>query len=141
MHLVIRVSKKRPLSTMARAKLYGITTFCFVLVRGVWGSKIQKKNVCRFGLSIVDLGGYLHRKYYEINSLKAPWNYSASISTYNFSLCLCERSKPNISMISAFLDPWEPLLMNLNIPKLLSKYKKDGSLFEYYFCKSQRLGF
>ena len=38
----------------------------------------------------------------QIISLKAPGNYSASIRTYNLSICLCERPKHNISMISRF---------------------------------------
>ena len=44
-------------------------------------------------------------KYYEINSPKAPYNYSSSICTYNGSISLCERSKPNIYMIFGFFGP------------------------------------
>ena len=41
----------------------------------------------------------------EITGLKALWNYSASVWTYNFSICLCDRPKPNISTITGFLRP------------------------------------
>ena len=47
---------------------------------------------------------------------KAPGNYFASFWSDNFPILLCERPKPNISMISGFLDPQDPLFMDLNIP-------------------------
>ena len=39
----------------------------------------------------------------EIIGLKAPGNYSASIWSYNFSICLWENPKTLISMISGVL--------------------------------------
>ena len=47
------------------------------------------------------------RKYVEIISLKAPGNYSASFRSNKTLVLLCEGPKPNISMISGFLDPWD----------------------------------
>ena len=39
----------------------------------------------------------------------------------NILVLLCDGPKPNISMISGFLSPGEPLFMDLNIPKILQK--------------------
>ena len=50
-------------------------------------------------------------------------NYSDQFWSNMFSISL-ERPKPNISMISGFLDPCEPLRMDLNIPKHFQTYKK-----------------
>ena len=41
----------------------------------------------------------------EIIGLKVAGNYSAPFWTYEFSICLCERPTPNISMIYGFLRP------------------------------------
>ena len=49
-------------------------------------------------------------------SLKALRNNSASFGSYNFSISLCERPKPNMCMISGFFwDLQEPLFMDLNM--------------------------
>ena len=48
--------------------------------------------------------GHFHGKLMEIIGLKSPGNYSASVRTYNFSILSCERPKPNMSMISGFVD-------------------------------------
>ena len=60
-----------------------------------------------------------HGKCMEMICLKAPGNYSASVWTYNFSICLCERSKPNISMISGFLRPVGTLIYGFEYAKSL----------------------
>ena len=44
-------------------------------------------------------------KDYKRNSRKAPYNYSASIRTYNFGICLCEKPKPTFPW---FLDLGDP---------------------------------
>ena len=45
------------------------------------------------------LVGSFYGKYYQINNREAPYNYSASSLTYNLSICLPEKPKPNISQI------------------------------------------
>ena len=51
-------------------------------------------------------------------SLKAPGNHSDQFWFNKIPILLCEGPKPPNYMISGFLDPWEPLSMDLNIPKL-----------------------
>ena len=58
--------------------------------------------------------------------LKAPGNYSASIWSYNFSICLCERPKPNIFINSGFLKHVGPLSYGFEYTKVLSKSKKSN---------------
>ena len=72
-------------------------------------------NVC--GISMEKMG------------LKAPGNYYASFGSYNFSILLSERPKPNVSMISGCLDPWEHLFMDLNIPNQFKESKKFRNAF------------
>ena len=46
--------------------------------------------------------------------------------------------KPNMSMISGFLNPWDPLCIQYNIPKYFKRIRKYGYNFEeYYFTKLQ----
>ena len=91
--------------------------------RHYWLGNTKKRHynaICRHGVYWQKRRcGKCLRHFYcncmEIIIGKAPGNYSASFWAYKFSICLCERPKPNISMISGFLDPWEPLFMDLNI--------------------------
>ena len=46
----------------------------------------------------------LYSNFMEIIGLKALGNYSASFWSHTFSNLLCERPKPNTSMISGFSD-------------------------------------
>ena len=66
--------------------------------------------------------------------LKAPGNHSASIWTDTFSLCLCEKPKPNISMISEFLRPIGTLICWFEYAKALQPIKKSKKLVQIYYC-------
>ena len=55
---------------------------------------------------------------------KAPGNYSASFWFSKALVLLLERPKPPNFMISGFSDPWDPLFMDLNIPKYFKKNTK-----------------
>ena len=69
--------------------------------------------------------------------LKAPGNDSDQFCCDQILVLLCEGPKPNISMISGFLSPGEPLFMDLNTPEYFKTYKKIWKHFgKYYFCKS-----
>ena len=65
------------------------------------------------------VGDHFYSKFIEIISLKAPQNYPASFWSNTISVLFCEGPKSQNSMISRFVDPWEPLFIDLNIPKLL----------------------
>ena len=67
----------------------------------------------------------------QIISLKAPGNYSASSWSNKISVLLYEGPKPPNSVISGFVDPWEPLFVDLNIPNSFLKYTNiSGHIFE-----------
>ena len=51
----------------------------------------------------LDLLGHAYCKMMEKIGLKAPGSYYAPFWSYNFLICLCERLKLNIFMISGFL--------------------------------------
>ena len=77
-----------------------------------------KAHFCHFKAkhqAFVSLLSNLYSKFMEIISLRTPGNYSASFRSNIFSI-LWGRPKPDMSMISGCLDPWEPLFMDLNIP-------------------------
>ena len=80
--------------------------------------KHGKNDQCMF-LSCV---GHCQGHFAEMISLKAPGNYSSLFWSYNFSFLLLEMPKPPNYMISGLLDAWEPLFMDLNIPKI-GKYR------------------
>ena len=82
--------------------------------------------------------GHCYGKSYRIRGLKAPGNYSGPFWSNRLPILLLERPKPNISMISGFLDPVGPLfygfvfVMNkgckgpdlekmLEVPKIIQK--------------------
>ena len=48
---------------------------------------------------------------------EVPGNYLDQIWSNKFSGVLREEPKPPNSMIHGFLDPWEPVFMDLNVPK------------------------
>ena len=76
-----------------------------------------KHNLC----DVLSFSNYFYAKYVEIIGLKAPGNYSASFWSNEISVILCEGPKPNISMISGFLEPWSPVFMAFIIPKILQR--------------------
>ena len=53
--------------------------------------------------------------------LEAPGNYSAS---NRMSVLLCEGPKPPTPMIPGFLDPKDPVFIDLNLPNYFRKYKE-----------------
>ena len=65
--------------------------------------KIMAKSSDNIG-NLRWLFGNFYGKLTEIIGLQAPGNYSASIRTYNFLICLWERPKLLISMILGFLE-------------------------------------
>ena len=62
-------------------------------------------------------------KYVRIVGLKASGNYSDQFRSNKMSVSFCEGPKLPNSMISGFVSPWEPLFIDLNIPKYFAKYK------------------
>ena len=52
---------------------------------------------------------FFYGKYVEVIGLKAPGNDSVSFWSDKILVLLCEGPKPNMSMISGFLNPKEPL--------------------------------
>ena len=65
----------------------------------------------------VFLEGIFYGKYVPIIGLKAPGNYFASFGFNRNPILSCEGPKSNISMISGFSSPVEPLVMDLSIPE------------------------
>ena len=51
------------------------------------------------GRGLGGLGGHFHGKFWEKSGPEAPYNYSASLGTSNFSIPLWEKPKSNISVI------------------------------------------
>ena len=82
----------------------------------------MQQIVRRFFRFIGDFYGQLMEKI----GLKAPGNGSASFWSYNFSICLCERPKPNISRISGFLRPVGALTHGCKYTKLLKTKSKTN---------------
>ena len=85
---------------------------------------------------------FFMEKYEEIKGLEAPGNYSGQFGSNNFSILLLGRPKPNMFIIPGFLNPWEPLFMDLN-NKNTSKH--IGQIWElkkkqtYDVCKYENL--
>ena len=64
------------------------------------------------------------------NRFKNSGNYLDQFGSNKISVLLCEGTKPNISMISGFVDLWDPLFMDFDIPNDFKQYKKNyGNLF------------
>ena len=59
-------------------------------------------------------------------SLKAPGNYLDRFWSYKISVLLLQRTKPNISMISGFVNPWSPIFIHFIIPKYFTKSRNHG---------------
>ena len=76
----------------------------------------------------------------EIKGSKTPGTYSASIWSHSFSILLCEEPKPNISIVSGCLDPWEPLVMDLNIQSYSKQPKGIYKLFLHFNFENLDLG-
>ena len=66
---------------------------------------VRAKNRANKFRRVLDFVGHAYVNLMENISLKAPRDFSASFWSYNFSILLCERPKPNIFMISGVLDP------------------------------------
>ena len=77
--------------------------------------------------------GICYGNFIEIIDLKAPGNYSASICYNLFSICLWEKLKTLISMISGFWDvslsPQTNYVLFLETPGHLTKIKKITGTF------------
>ena len=56
--------------------------------------------------------------------LKAPGKYLDQFWSNKLLVLLLEKLKPNISMISGFLEPWEPLFVDLDILKYHNNISK-----------------
>ena len=73
--------------------------------------------------------GIFFGNYVQIIGLKGG-NYSASFWSTRISVLSCEGPKPNISMISGFLNPWSPVFMvyySKNTSKNIRKYMGTSS--------------
>ena len=75
-----------------------------------------------------------------MTGLKAPGNYSDQFWSNKMLVFLWEGAKPDISMNYGLLDPWEPLSIDLDIPKYFKKYKKYGNLFEHIIFVNIKFG-
>ena len=79
------------------------------------------------------LGCHFYCKYYEKNSRKAPYNYSASFWIGNFSISLWERSKtPNFHEFGIFervLEPQNQLFLFLETPGYLKQSRLISGIF------------
>ena len=67
----------------------------------------------------------------QIIGLKYLGNSLNQCGSNKMSVLLCEGPKPNISMISGFVSPGEPLFMSygLKYTKILQKYKESLEKF------------
>ena len=101
-----------------------------------WGGRISaeqqmlpiKKNR-RFVAFPINFYG----RYYWIIGWRTSGNYYDKFASNKFSiLLLLERPKPPTSIISGFLDPWEPLFVDSNIQTYYEQSKKD-LLFKVLF--------
>ena len=71
----------------------------------VWNHrKIMGKSSKQILENVGPLLGHVYGKFMENMCLKAPGNYYGRVWSYNFSICLWESLKPQISMISGFMD-------------------------------------
>ena len=93
---------------------------------------------------LLALLGLFYGTYHYRASRKAPQNYSSPFWTYNFSICLCERPKPNMCMISRFLRPVGALIYGFEYTKITSNLlRKYGNHFSKVclqiskYCKSK----
>ena len=91
------------------------------------------------------LEGHSYCNYYEKNYQKAPWNYSASFWTSNFSIALWE--SPNPPSFSWFGDfrtcPWalEPTISTCRHQDTLKNPRKIAHIFgRYSFWRSDVFG-
>ena len=77
------------------------------------------------------------RNFIEIISLKAPENDSASIGTYNFSVCLWESPNPQLYDFGILGRVPEPqnhqLCLSLETPGYLKQIKNPPGTFASYF--------
>ena len=74
-----------------------------------------------------------------MTGLKAPGDYSDQFRSNIFSVLFCEEPKPPSSMISGFLNPGEPVFMDLDIPKYFNEYRHNyGHVLKiiFYTCES-----
>ena len=72
--------------------------------------------------------GRFYGNFMEIIGLKAPGNYSASFRSNNFRFAYVRDQKTNIVMISGFVDPGQPLFMDLNIPNYFKTYTRNRNI-------------
>ena len=70
------------------------------------------------------LFGYFAGKYVQITGLKAPGDYSNQFWSDKILVLLCEGPKPPNSMVSGFLDPSDPLFLDLNRPEYFKHIRK-----------------
>ena len=81
---------------------------------------------------VCDLWGHVYDIFIKIIGLKVPGNYSAPFWSHNFSICLLKSLQIPNSMIFGFLDPPEPLFMDLDIQNhcyKVIKIRKVGNRF------------
>ena len=69
------------------------------------------------------------RPIFKIIGLKALGDYLDQFSSNKVSVLWFGGQKPNIFMISGFVDPWDPLFLDFNIPNDFKKYKKIMETF------------
>ena len=94
-------------------------------------SRKSSKTACLICLRCL---GNCYGEFMEKICFKAPRNYAASVWTYNFSMCLCERPKPNISMISGCLRAVGTLICIFEYAKSLSQSTKNKKQFPMILC-------
>ena len=58
--------------------------------------------------------------------LKTSGNHSSQCWSNKILVLLCEGPQPPNAMIYGFVSPWEPLFMDLGIPKYFLKSEKYG---------------
>ena len=85
--------------------------------------------------------GYFDGKYVWIIGFKVPGNYSYQFWFDKISVLLCEGPKPSMSMISGFLNPWNPVFIDLNTLKIFRNIRKYGNMFENIICVHLRIVF
>ena len=69
-------------------------------------------------------------KYVELIGLKAPDNYSDQFGSNKISVLFCEGPKPNMSILSGFLNPGGPLFMDLHLQNTSKHIREIGNMFE-----------
>ena len=102
-----------------------------------WYVFLHRKIMRKYRNMVGFLLGNLYGTFLEIIGLKAPGNYSASIWSYSFSICLWERLKTFISMISGFSDvspsPGINYFHLLRHQDTLTKSRRSQILSECYY--------